>query len=183
MMGSSSRAGTPAYQPPEEVREKETDEETDFSYDAWSIGIITYILVVGVYPFDAENVFDLFENISKCSYTIPDNIDPLVSDLIKHILVKDPKERYTIEEIKNHDFFTNFKNTNNNNENDNINSENNNDFILLPPFKSSFKDDKNHLRLPSFTNDDESLSEISIPQNSSIMLDNPAGACSFCSIL
>lgn len=40
-------------------------------------------LVSGRYPFDGDNIFNLFENISKCQYEMPDDISHDLADLLR----------------------------------------------------------------------------------------------------
>jgi serine/threonine-protein kinase 11 len=41
-----------------------------------------YNLCTGKYPFEGDNIYKLFENIGKGEYTIPEDVDALLSDLI-----------------------------------------------------------------------------------------------------
>lgn len=42
-----------------------------------------YNLVTGQYPFDGDNIFNLFENISKCHYEMPQDISHDLADLLR----------------------------------------------------------------------------------------------------
>jgi serine/threonine-protein kinase 11 len=52
-----------------------------------STDVITcrYNLVTGRYPFDGDNIFNLFENISKCHYEMPDDISYDLASLLRGI--------------------------------------------------------------------------------------------------
>jgi serine/threonine-protein kinase 11 len=39
--------------------------------------------VTGRYPFDGDNIFNLFENISKCHYEMPDDISHDLASLLR----------------------------------------------------------------------------------------------------
>jgi len=94
--------GTPGYVAPEVLM----CESYDKSVDMWGIGIITYILLAGYPPFYAENDTALFEKIMNAEYDFDDecwdDVSELAKDFIRHLLVKDPKERYTAEEAIKH---------------------------------------------------------------------------------
>lgn len=42
-----------------------------------------YNITTGQYPFEGDNIYKLFENIGKGEYTIPEDVEPLLADLIK----------------------------------------------------------------------------------------------------
>ena len=42
-----------------------------------------YNITTGLYPFEGENIYKLFENIGKGKYTIPDTVDSLLSSLLE----------------------------------------------------------------------------------------------------
>ena len=45
----------------------------------------------------------LYDNISKAELTIPTEMDYLLSDLVKSMLCKEPDERISIQQIKQHE--------------------------------------------------------------------------------
>jgi len=78
-----------------------------FEVDIWSVGIIMYQLLTGKLPFNGENNDEIQKNILSFQ---PENLDvseltPTAADLIKQILVKDPKKRPGINQIVYHFFF------------------------------------------------------------------------------
>ena len=80
-----------------------------FEVDIWAIGIIIYQLILGKYPF-YDNYYNkniLKEQIINVDYEFPENavISNAAKDLIKQILVKEPKQRPTLNQILQHDFF------------------------------------------------------------------------------
>jgi polo-like kinase 1 len=67
-----------------------------------------YTMLVGKPPFETNDVKATYKRIKMNAYTFPDHI-PMTEearDLISRILVTDPLERPTIDEIMNHLFFT-----------------------------------------------------------------------------
>ena len=64
-----------------------------------------YGLAFGSLPFDSLNNFELFEIIeNEQPRDKPADADPLLCALIESILVKDPTERATLEQILSHRF-------------------------------------------------------------------------------
>jgi len=103
--GAAKCKGSPAFQPPEIITEKE-HVFSGSKIDIWSAGITLYIMCIGSFPFEGSSVSALLENISNGSYTIPSWVDSSLSNLIQCILNKDHCKRYTIEEIRRHPWMT-----------------------------------------------------------------------------
>ena len=99
--------GSPCYASPEMVM---GNKYNGFCIDIWSSGIILYAMLCGYLPFEEMENDEynevLFRNIVECNVEYPNEfITPVAKDLLCKILVKDPKKRITIEEIKLHDFY------------------------------------------------------------------------------
>jgi len=94
--------GSPGYVAPEVL----TNEDYDSSVDLWSIGVIIYILLCGYPPFYADNAPSLFKKIMECRYDFDDSswdgVSEDAKDLIRHLLVKNPKERWTAKQCAEH---------------------------------------------------------------------------------
>ena len=77
--------------------------------DSWAIGICLYEMIVGITPFASEYLLDTKEKImnSEPDYSRLNffNFNPLVKDLISHLLKKNPKKRISCEEAKKHLWF------------------------------------------------------------------------------
>ncbi|CAF0809293.1 unnamed protein product [Adineta steineri] len=95
--------GTPAFQCPEIANGDDT--YSGFSIDIWSCGVTLYNLVTGRLPFEADNIYLLFQAIGTGLYTIPDDIEPHLTSLIHGLLHINKSVRFTIEQIKHHDWF------------------------------------------------------------------------------
>jgi polo-like kinase 1 len=97
--------GTPNYIAPEVLEPG----EVGYSYEAdiWSIGVIIYLFICGVAPFETANVRFTTKNILRADYSFPEYIEisEHAKDLINSILQKDPAKRPSIKEIREHDFF------------------------------------------------------------------------------
>uniref|UniRef100_A0A8C9K1Z7 Serine/threonine-protein kinase STK11 n=1 Tax=Panthera tigris altaica TaxID=74533 RepID=A0A8C9K1Z7_PANTA len=73
--------GSPAFQPPEIANGLDTF--SGFKVDIWSAGVTLYNITTGLYPFEGDNIYKLFENIGKGDYTIPGDCGPPLSDLLR----------------------------------------------------------------------------------------------------
>lgn len=95
------QCGTPAYLAPEIIKEQGY---RGFAADIWSLGILTYFMIVGQMPFRAPTIEKLNEIVLKGNYSYPDNCP--VSKEAKHIISRmlciDPTSRATIDEVLNH---------------------------------------------------------------------------------
>lgn len=73
--------------------------------DVWSCGVILYVLLVGRLPFDDDHIPSLFAKIARGTYVIPSWMSPGAAGLIKKMLVVNPVQRATIEEIRQDPWF------------------------------------------------------------------------------
>lgn len=121
--------GTPAFFAPElcqfvhnrysmitNVDHKVNKIKIDYRIDIWSLGIVLYCLIFNDLPFTGFNEFELFKNIVKqdlkfpmiksTSKTTENDIEELIQLklLINDLLKKNPDDRLTITQIKNHPF-------------------------------------------------------------------------------
>ena len=98
----STPCGSPCYAAPEMLCGKNYD---GISVDIWTTGIILYALLCGCLPFDNEDRNILYKKIMKGKISYPENLEKDAIDLIKKILVINPKERISIKNIKKHPFY------------------------------------------------------------------------------
>lgn len=61
-----------------------------------------YNITTGLYPFEGDSIYKLYENIGKGKYTIPDGIDESLVLLLKGMLQREPEKRFTLQEIRHH---------------------------------------------------------------------------------
>lgn len=98
----STPCGSPCYASPEMVS---GNKYNGFCIDIWSTGIILYAMICGYLPFEDPNNEILFKKILECKLQYPRHVSSLVKSLMKKILVTEPKNRITIEQIKKHPFY------------------------------------------------------------------------------
>ena len=93
VQGTESRVGTPAYMSPEQIDGKEVTQRSDI----YSLGLLLYEIFTGKQAFEGDSAQELQ---IKQALTSPKNpseivsgIDPLVENVIKRCLEKDPRQR------------------------------------------------------------------------------------------
>ncbi|KAL2062835.1 hypothetical protein VTL71DRAFT_5907 [Oculimacula yallundae] len=74
--------------------------------DVWSFGIVLYVLVCGKVPFDDQSMPALHAKIKKGIVDYPSWLSPECKNLISRMLVTDPKQRASLQEIMNHPWMT-----------------------------------------------------------------------------
>jgi len=48
---------------------------------------VSYNITTGLYPFEGDNIYKLFENIGRGEYTMPKTVDSLLADLIRGLFI------------------------------------------------------------------------------------------------
>ncbi|CAN6719507.1 unnamed protein product [Malus baccata var. baccata] len=93
--------GSPYYVAPEVLRK-----HYGLECDVWSAGVIIYILLSGVPPFWDETEHGIFEQVLKGELDFISEPWPSISesakDLVRRMLVRDPKKRLTAHEVLCH---------------------------------------------------------------------------------
>jgi len=95
--------GSPAFQPPEIANGLESF--PGFKVDIWSSGVTLFNITTGKYPFEGDNIFKLFEKIGEGVFEVPEEVDPLLGDLLQGMLHKDPFQRSTLPRVRSHGWF------------------------------------------------------------------------------
>lgn len=102
-----SSTGTTAYWPPERF---EKNKPPNAPMDMWSVGVILYIMLCGVHPFDIQGASTDEEMAERIQNDPSPPLDPEYTshlsdsaiDLIKKLINKDPKKRLTAYEMLQH---------------------------------------------------------------------------------
>jgi calcium-dependent protein kinase len=106
------RVGTPYYMAPEMI-----DGNYVKASDIWSIGVIMYIMVTGKQPFYGRGKQEVLNKVKNGKYDIKSlyysKCSNSVKDLIRKMLVTDPRKRMTIEACLEHSWFKQFENDKN----------------------------------------------------------------------
>jgi len=92
--------GSPEYVAPEVLECK----PYDAACDLWSVGVITYVLLTGCFPFWDKSNAVLYEKIRRGEYGWPSGLEisAEAKDLIKHLIERNPEKRFTAEQALKH---------------------------------------------------------------------------------
>ena len=93
--------GSPCYAAPEMISGKDYE---GFYSDLWSCGVVLYCMLVGRLPFDDEDIKQLYHNIKIANYIMPNFLSNYAQDILRKILVTNPKRRIKLEDLKRHPF-------------------------------------------------------------------------------
>ncbi|XVF63000.1 hypothetical protein PTKIN_Ptkin09bG0054000 [Pterospermum kingtungense] len=88
--------GTPAYTAPEVVRRKGYNGS---KADAWSCGVILFVLLAGYLPFDDSNLVTMYKKIHRREFQFPSWISKQAKSVIWQLLDPNPNTRMSIEKL------------------------------------------------------------------------------------
>jgi len=99
-----SKVGTARYIAPEVL-----SRHYGKASDVWSAGVVLYILLSGHPPFDGRTDTAVIEDVKHGTYKLdgPDwlGVSEAAKDMVRHMLVVDPKERWTAAQLLDHTWF------------------------------------------------------------------------------
>lgn len=105
--------GSPCYAAPELVVSDSL--YTGRKVDVWSCGVILYAMLAGYLPFDddpanpeGDNINLLYKYITSTPLTFPEYVTPHARDLLRRILVPDPRKRADLFEVARHSWLTEY---------------------------------------------------------------------------
>lgn len=95
MTSTGAMVGTPYYMSPEQVMSAKS---VDFRSDLWSLAVVTYHVLTGKVPFEAETVGALCVAINAAEFVPPSRLDPRllpsVDTWFRKALARDPLQRF-----------------------------------------------------------------------------------------
>ncbi|EFC43822.1 predicted protein [Naegleria gruberi] len=92
--------GTLDYLPPEMIEKK----AHNATVDLWCIGVLCYEFLTGNPPFFAQDDKSTMRNIVAVRYSFPEYVGDEAKDLVRKLLVKEPSNRITLEQVLKHPF-------------------------------------------------------------------------------
>ena len=95
--------GSPCYAAPEMIAGHPYH---GLRVDIWSCGVILFAMICGYLPFDDQDTQILYKKIMSGDYQIPSHVSDEARDLLHRVLNTDPDQRYTIDEIRRHRWFS-----------------------------------------------------------------------------
>lgn len=104
----ATSCGSPCYAAPELVINDESS-YVGTAVDIWSCGVILFAMLCGYLPFDDDpsnpqgaNINVLYKYIVSTPLDIPKHMSAEATDLLRLMLVPDPTQRGTIDDIRSH---------------------------------------------------------------------------------
>jgi len=105
----SDLLGTPEYMAPELVALRDVEGGYGKSVDIWALGVVLYILLSGIHPFQIEDEEQMLANIQAGKWKWLgrnwDKVSDEAKDLITKMLDSNPKTRPTVKECLAHPWF------------------------------------------------------------------------------
>lgn len=101
LIRTTSVCGTRNYLPPEMLFGK----SYSFEADLWSLGVMLYRMLCGVFPFDGRRTKDIFHRIKHDGIFLPQWLSEDARDLLSGLLEKQVGRRATIGMVKQMNFF------------------------------------------------------------------------------
>ena len=104
---AAQSTGTTAYWPPERFQ---NSRQPDHATDMWAVGVILFIMLTGVHPFDLTGVAtdaEIAAQIKKdpsppMTPGLTSHLSPSAINLIKMLMEKNPTDRLTADEMLHH---------------------------------------------------------------------------------
>ena len=70
----------------------------DYKIDYWSLGVMIYKLVSGLFPFNSDKIQQIYKSIINCHYNFDskvwNNVSSECKDLICNLLTANPEKRF-----------------------------------------------------------------------------------------
>jgi serine/threonine protein kinase len=98
----NTMCGTPNYISPEIINRQ----PYGLASDMWSFGCIVYACLTGSPPFESASIRDTFLKANDLKYSLPSFLSNQARDLISGLLTWDAEQRLTVNQVKQHPFFS-----------------------------------------------------------------------------
>ena len=98
--------GSPSFASPEMLK----GEQYTYTTDLWSAGCILYVLAVGKLPFEDNNMPNLINKILHTEPSYPSSLPQHLTQMIKHLLIKNNVQRASYAYIFKHPWITTIPN-------------------------------------------------------------------------
>ncbi|CAN4119354.1 unnamed protein product [Withania somnifera] len=72
--------------------------------DTWAVGVTLHCMIMGKYPFLGDTLQDTYDKIVNNPIILPDDMNPLLKNLLDGLLCKDPTQRMTLESVSQHEW-------------------------------------------------------------------------------
>uniref|UniRef100_UPI00398EB0D9 serine/threonine-protein kinase PLK2-like n=1 Tax=Pristiophorus japonicus TaxID=55135 RepID=UPI00398EB0D9 len=94
--------GTPCYLAPEVISMK----RHVYKSDIWALGCVFYTMLSGHLPFEIADIKDTRQSLGETKYSAANSLSPAAQHLTASLLARNPEDRPSLDEIIQHDFFT-----------------------------------------------------------------------------
>jgi len=98
--------GTPEYMAPELIAQRDRDAGYSKPVDIWAMGVVLYILLSGIHPFQMEDEEMMMNNIQAGRWRwLGSNwakVSEAAKDLIQHMMEVNPATRFTVDQCLGH---------------------------------------------------------------------------------
>jgi serine/threonine protein kinase len=99
----TSYCGSLDYSAPEILQHQPFDGKRA---DVWSLGVLTFVLLTGEFPFEGRRRPQTLENIVRCQFTVPELVSDRARSLIHRMLQRYPDNRSNVSSLLRHAWFT-----------------------------------------------------------------------------
>ena len=93
--------GSPVYVAPEVLSDWEEDYDAKRA-DCWSLGVLLFAMVTGNYPWQSRNQNELFREIRRGEFAIPQTMSAGCADLVRKLMTLDVGARLTAAQALEH---------------------------------------------------------------------------------
>lgn len=99
-----TNCGSPHYCAPEVWNGSQKGYEGGKS-DAFSLGVVLFVLLCGGQPFSDNDEDQLLQKVNRCQVKYPEWLSIDAVDLLKKLIVRDPRKRWSLEMVRRHPWF------------------------------------------------------------------------------